>query len=142
MKKIFSVVAVVVGLVFCSSYVFAASGIPNLVGTWTVNSEGCALIKGANADEKSHWGPEQKNLKATAKILTQEGRVLRGEFVSERADEKFIAVIGPDNKTVYYADENGIMDMKITGRDKMQVIYRQVTEKDAVVAYGVWKRIK
>ena len=141
MRKIFCMM-VAAALILSFSYSFAASGIPNLVGTWSVTSEGYALIKGAKADAKSHWGPEQKNLKATAKILEQNGRIIKGEFVSDRAREAFIAIIGGDNKTIYYADENGILDLKIIGKDRMQGVYRQVTADDVVVAFGVWKRIK
>ena len=83
-----------------------------------------------------------KTLTAEAKIIEQNGRLLKGEFTSSKATEKFVAVVGPDNKSIYYADENGIMDLKIVNKDTMQGVYRQVTVKDAVVAVGTWKRKK
>jgi hypothetical protein len=128
--------------IFCSSYCLADSAIPNLVGTWSVMSEGGALIKGDKPDEKSHWVAEQKTLTAEAKITEQNGRVLKGEFTSSKATEKFVAIIGPDNKSVYYADENGILDLKIVNRNTLLGVYRQITAKDVVIALGTWKRKK
>jgi hypothetical protein len=36
-----------------------------------------------------------------------------------RATEKFITVIGPDNKAIYYADKDDIMDLKIINKDTL-----------------------
>ena len=52
------------------------------------------------------------------------------------------AVIGWDNKTIYFVDEDGFTDATIVNKDKITCIYRHVGDKDAVVAAGVWTRKK
>jgi hypothetical protein len=141
MKKIVSII-IATAFIFCSSYCLAASNIPNLVGTWSVKGEGGMLLKADNPGEKTHRTPEQTTITAEAKVLEQKGRVIKGEFISPRATEKFIAVIALDNKSLYYADEDGTMDMKIIDKDTIQIVYRHVTASESVVAVGTWKRKK
>jgi hypothetical protein len=141
MKRFVSIVIATV-FVFCSSYCLAAPPMPNLVGTWSVKAEGGMLLKADKPGEKSHRTPEQTVLTAEARVLEQKGRVIKGEFVSSRATEKFIAVIAPDNKSIYYADEDGTMDMKMIDKDTIQIVYRHVAPNESVVAVGTWKRKK
>jgi hypothetical protein len=141
MKRFVSIVIATV-FIFCSSYCLAASSIPNMVGTWSVKAEGALLLKGDKPGEKTHRDATQKTFIAEIKVLEQDGRILKGELISKKATEKFIAVIAPDNKNIYYADEDGIMDIKIIDRNTTQFVYRHVTEKDSVVAVGTWKRKK
>lgn len=121
---------------------FAEPAIPNLVGTWTVNAEGAVLLKGAASGPKTHHSGEFSTLTAEAVVTQQQGRVLHGTFKSPKATENFIAVIGPDNKSLYFADEDGTLEGKIVSKDKMEIIYCHVTASDTVIAVGTWTRKK
>jgi len=121
---------------------FADSDIPNLMGTWTVRADGGVLLKGESSRSKTHHSGEFSTLTAEAVVIKQQGRVLYGTFKSPRTTEKFIAVIGMDNKTFYFVDEDGFMEGNIVSKDKMNVIYRHVTADDIVVGVGTWTREK
>ena len=141
MKKIlisFTLLAFLLGTAIC----FAESGIPNLVGTWTVKAEGGVLLKGGAHGAKTHHKGEFSTLKAEAVVTRQQGRVLHGIFKSPRATEKFVAVIAQDNKSFYYADEDGFMEGQITNKGTINLIYRHSTATDTVVAVGTWTRKK
>jgi hypothetical protein len=134
------------GLVFLAvlsaSLCLAGSEIPNLVGAWEVRSEGGVIIRGDKTGKIIHWEAKQTSLKADIEITKQDGRVLFGIFRSSRATEQFIAVIGHDNKTLYYVDEDGFVDGRIINKDKIEVVYRHVTPTDTVAAVGVYTRKK
>ncbi|WP_200373773.1 hypothetical protein [Thiocystis violacea] len=120
----------------------AESEIPNLVGTWVVEAEGGVLAKGPDIREETHHRGEFSTLKAEAVVTKQQGRVLHGVFTAPRATEKFIAVIGLDNKTLAFADEDGFLDGEIVNDDRLNVIYRHSTATDTVVGVGTWTRKK
>jgi hypothetical protein len=141
MKKIvisFTLLAFLLGTGIC----FADSGIPNLVGTWTVQAEGGVLLKGVAHGVKTHHRGEFSTLKAEAVVTKQQGRVMHGIFKSQRAAEKFVAVIAEDNKSFYYADEDGFMEGQISNKDTINLIYRHVTANDTVIGVGTWTRKK
>jgi hypothetical protein len=141
MKKIvisFTLLAFLLGTAIC----FADSGIPNLLGTWTVQSEGAVLLKGAVHGAKTHHRGEFSTLKAEWVVTKQQGRVLHGIFKSPRATEKFVAVIAMDNKSLYLADEDGFLEGQISNNDKINIIYRHSTAADTVVAVGSLTRKK
>ncbi len=119
---------------------FADSGIPNLVGTWTVQAEGAVLLKAAAARVETHHSGDFSTLKAEAVVTKQQGRVLHGTFKSSKVTEKFVAVIAMDNKSIYFADEDGFMEGQISSKDKINVIYRHSSPTDTVVAVGTWTR--
>jgi hypothetical protein len=121
---------------------FADSGIPNLVGTWTVKTEGAVMTKGGAPGAKTHHSGEFSTLTAEAVVTKQQGRVLHGTFTSPRATENFIAVIGMDNKSFYYADEDGFIEGKIVNKDRIDLVYRHVTPADTVMGVGTWTRKK
>jgi hypothetical protein len=141
MKKI-TISVIVLTVVFGMGICFAASDIPNLLGTWTVQAEGASLLKGAAHGAKTHRSGDFGTLKAEAVVTKQQGRVLHGTFKSPRATEKFVAVIAADNKSFYYADEDGFMEGQIITKDKIDVIYRHSTSTDTVVGVGTWTRKK
>ena len=141
MKKIvisFTLLAFLLGTAIC----FAESGIPNLVGTWTVQTEGAVFLKGAAHSAKTHHRGELSILTADAVVTKQKGRVLHGTFKSQRATEKFVAVIAEDNKSFYLADEDCFVEGHISSNDKINVIYRHSTPADTVVAVWTWTRKK
>jgi len=133
-----AILAFVLGAGVC----FAEPAIPNLVGTWTVKAEGAVLLKGTGSGAKTHHSGEFSTLTAEAVVTKQQGRILHGTFKSPRATESFIAAIGLDNKSFYYADEDGTIEGKIISRDKMAIIYRHVTTSDTVIGVGTWTRKK
>ncbi|MCX5817809.1 MAG: hypothetical protein NTX75_16470 [Proteobacteria bacterium] len=139
-KTVVSVTVLV--LLLGSGICFADSNIPNLVGAWTVKAEGAVLVKGGAPGPKTHHSGEFSVLTAEAIVTKQQGRVLRGTFKSPRATEDFIAIIGTDNKSFYYADEDGFMEGKIINKDRIDMIYRHVSPSDTVVAVGTWTRKK
>jgi hypothetical protein len=139
MKKVvisFTLLAFLLGMAIC----FAESNIPNLVGTWTVKAEGGVLLKAGAHGAKTHHRGEFSALTAEAVVTRQQGRVLHGIFKSPRATEKFVAVIAEDNKSFYYADEDGFMEGQIINKNTINVIYRHVTAKDTVIGVGTWTR--
>ena len=75
-------------------------------------------------------------------MTKQQGRVLHGTFTTPKATESFIAVIGMDNKSFFYSDEDGFLEGKIINRNKINVVYRHITSADTVVGVGTWTRKK
>ena len=144
MNTMKQIIVMIVVLVFLSGagLCFAESAIPNMVGAWSVKAEGGVLLKGSASGIKTHHSGEFSTLTAEAVVTKQQGRVLHGIFKSPKATENFVAVIGPDNKSFYYADEDGIIEGKIVSKDKMEIIYRHVTSSDTVIGVGTWTRKK
>jgi len=144
MNTMKQIIVMIVVLVFLSGtgLCFAESAIPNMVGTWSVKAEGGVLLKGSASGTKTHHSGKFSTLTAEAVVMRQQGRVLNGIFKSPKATENFIAVIGQDNKSFYYADEDGMIEGKIVSKDKMEIIYRHVTASDTVIGVGTWTRKK
>ena len=141
MKKYFLFHLVLISFVGAATG-FADSGIPNLVGTWMVKAEGGVILRGPEQGPNTHHKGEFSALNAEVVISKQQGRVVHGEFKSQRATEKFVAVIGHDNETLYYADQDGFLEGEIEDIDTVRVIYRHVGPNDVVAAVGVWTRKK
>ncbi|MFH0960954.1 MAG: hypothetical protein V1897_19895 [Pseudomonadota bacterium] len=141
MKKSLSIALMLFGL-FAASIGWADSGIPNLVGDWSVKAEGGVIVKGGDPGAKTHYKDKIGSLNAEASIVSQQGRVVRGTFKSPRATEDFVAAIGSDNKTFYYVDEDGFIDGKIINDNTIEVVYRHTTPIDTVLGVGVWTRKK
>ncbi len=131
-------VAFLLGAEMC----FADSAIPNVVGTWTVKTEGGVLAKGGAVRPQTHHTGPFSTLTAEAVVTKQKGRVVHGTFKSPRSTENFIAAIGMDNKTFWYADEDGMMEGRFVTEDRIDVIYRHVTPSDTVIGVGTWTRNK
>lgn len=125
-----------------ASLCFAESAIPDMVGTWSVKAEGGVLLKGSASGAKTHHSGEFSTLTAEAVVTKQQGRVIHGIFKSPKAAENFIAVIGPDNKSFYFADEDGFIEGTFVSNDKLEIIYRHVTAVDTVIGAGTWTRKK
>jgi hypothetical protein len=128
--------------IFSASWCFADSQIPNLVGKWEIKAEGGMLLRSDKAGEKTHWVANQTSVTIDVDIYKQTGRVFFGKAKSKRATEEFIGVIGPDNKTLYFADSDGFLDGKIINKDEIEHVYRHVSPKDTVAAVGIWTRKK
>lgn len=141
MKKIFCC-ALLSMLLLGTGVCFAEPGIPNLVGTWTVQSEAGFLAKGGEPGAWTHHKQEFSTLTAELVVTKQQGRVLYATFTSQLATENMVAVIGWDNKSVYFVDQDGFTDATIVSNDKITCIYRHVGPNDSVAAAGIWTRQK
>jgi hypothetical protein len=142
MKKSACIISLLLATLFCVSVCLADSDIPNLVGTWTTKSEAGLLLKGKEPGSTTHHKDAFSALIAEAVITKQQGRIMHGTFKSPKASENFIAAIGHDNKTIYYADEDGFLEGKLIDKDTIEVVYRHVTNSDTVVAVGIMTRKK
>lgn len=118
------------------------STIPNLIGTWNVNAQGAVIQKYGVPGEWTHHSGQYSTLTAQAVVTDQKDRVLHGTFKAPLGkEESFIAVIGQDNKNFYYADQDGINDGQIVNNGLINMVYRQVSANDTVVAVGTWTRV-
>ena len=120
----------------------AEKGIPDLVGTWEVQSEGGLVVRTGGPGAKTHHVTEFSSITAEAVFVKQQGRVVHGTFKTPKATEKLVGVIAPDNRSVHLADDDGFVDLKIVVKDKMTSVYRHTTQKDSVAALGIWTRKK
>jgi len=140
-KRIFISIALFT-FMFAAGTCLADSAIPNLVGTWTVKNEGAVISKDKAPGAKTHFSGEFSTLAAELAVTKQQGRVLHGTFTSPKATEKFVGVIGMDNKSIYLADEDGFIDGKIINKDRIDTVYRHATPTDTVIGVGTWTRKK
>ena len=140
MKKIIGVLLLV--FLLGTGVCFAEPDIPNLVGTWAVQSEGAYLSKGNEPGTWSHFRDDVTTLTAELVVTKQQGRVFYGTFTSKHATEELAGVIGWDNKTAYFVDQDGFTDATLVNKDKMTCIYRHVGGKDSVVAAAILTRKK
>jgi len=95
------------------SVCLADSDIPNLVGTWVLKSEGGVLLKEKEPGPKTLHKGAFSTLNAEAVVTKQQGRIIHGTVKSDKATKNFIGAIGTDNKTIYYADEDGFLEGKL-----------------------------
>ena len=118
--------------------------IPNLTGTWNTTSEGSVMFKSNTVPGQwTHHKDVYSILTGQMLFTKQQGRVVYGTFTASRGpDENFIGVINMDNKSAYFADQDGFFDCQIVNNDQINMIYRQVTANDTIVAVGTWTRVK
>ena len=140
MKKIIGVLLLM--LLLGTGVCFAEPDIPNLVGTWVVQSEGAYLSKGNEPGTWSHFRDGATTLTAEFIVTKQQGRVFYGTFTSKHATEEVVGVIGWDNKSFYSVDQDGFTDGTIVNSNRINCIYRHVGDKDSVVAAAIMARKK
>jgi len=116
------------------------SPIPNLVGSWKVETEGATILHQENYSNRSHHTNQFTTLNAEAVIQKQEGRRVIGIFNSPRYSEKFAGVISVDGKSFAYVDEDGSLDGKIINNNLIEVVYRHISPTESVVASGTYTR--
>jgi hypothetical protein len=147
-------IATFILVILCGTGIsFAASPVPNLVGTWATDTEGIVMFRGGDPGAGSMHGGEGATLDKEGRIkhvsrqgkvmvTAQKGRILHGTFTSEKATENFVMVIGWDNKTVHAADHDGFFDGNIVNKNKINFIYRHVSPEDTVALTITWTRNK
>ena len=117
--------------------------IPNLTGTWKVETQGGVIQKAGVPGQYTHHKGKYDTLTAQAVITDQKDRVMHGKLSASLGnDENFIGVIGMDNKSWYYADYDGTIEGQIVNNDQINIVYRHITENDTVIAVGTWTRVK
>jgi hypothetical protein len=128
------------GLLIGASNSLAGDDIPNLVGTWKVQSEAAEIMMGTRPTAKSiASGDFQQN--AFEIIFTeQQGRLLHGVTKSTSVTEKMVCAINYDNVGLHCTDEDGVREAKIVNNDKIVFHYHHVTPEESVVAVGVMTR--
>ncbi|GEM_PF-889294 len=117
--------------------------IPNLTGTWKIETQGGVIQKSKVPGQWTHHKGDYDTLTAQAVITDQKDRVMHGKFSAPLGnDESFIAVIGMDNQSWYYADYDGTAEGQIVNNDLIKFVYRQVSANDTVIGVGTWTRVK
>src|SRR5260370_584169 len=92
---------------FVAAPAAAQTAIPDLRGTWKGESE--SIILGAGNPHHAATPSDQPRLNKVAFTLTidkQDGRRFSGTFSSSRRNDKFVAVISPNN-TILLVDDDG-----------------------------------
>ena len=86
------------------------------------------------------WTPhsdQYSTLTAHVIVTDQKDRILHGTFKAPQGkDDSFIGVIGMDNKSFYYTDQDGTYDGQIVSNELINMVYHQVIANDTVVAVG------
>jgi hypothetical protein len=114
--------------------------IPNLVGTWSVSSQGATLLHGTGYSKRTHHAEQFTTLNAEAVIQKQEGRRFIGILKSARYTEKFAGAISVDGKSMAFVDEDGFLDGKIINNNLIEVTYRHIGNTESVAATGTYTR--
>lgn len=114
--------------------------IPNLVGTWSVSTQGATLLLGTGYSKRSHHADQFTTLNAEAVIQKQEGRRFIGILKSARYTEKFAGAISVDGKSMAFVDEDGFLDGKIINNNLIEVTYRHIGDTESVAATGTYTR--
>ncbi len=120
MKKILSAALLV--LVFLATGIGAAE-VPDLLGNWTGLESWYGFVNG------SAKLTENQSLKVT--VAEQKDRLIAGTLTyglenGTEIVEGFSGAIGPDNKTLYFAESNEGYDIgTIISHDEIELIYLQ-----------------
>ena len=126
MKKVIWLFIVCLTLVPLS-LALAESKIPNLVGVWKVRGGGAIWTRQANDSAQAKDAIEFTKLDAKTVIEKQNGRLFYGYYKSPEKTEKFVGVVGHDNKTAHWTGRYGFGQARIVSPDTMQMIYLQTS---------------
>lgn len=123
-----------------SGAVFAQDALPDLKGTWNIDSEGQQIVH-----QERSVAPSQH--KSVYVIDWQEGARFAGREIEQDfgtdsgrtiSDERFIGAIAPDGKTAHIVDENGFRDCWIASQAEMTCIYRHIQPDRNVANVDQW----
>ena len=70
----------------------------------------------------------------TVEIVGQEGRRFWGTTASSTRRERLIGSLAVDGRTLYMADDDGLIDGTVVDANTLEICYRHVTGQSAVVA--------
>ncbi len=131
-----------------------ANPIPNLVGTWTVSSEGVVLLKANDTTKYGKIGTpldKEGKIKAISSssadmkiiITEQKGRIFHGIKQSGKITEKLAGVIGYDNKTIHCVDDDGFNEGTYDSEnDRIETYYKHAGDTDSMVVVDTWTRVE
>ena len=144
-KRLAAAIAVIaIGLV--PGLASAQSDIPDLMGTWRVESAAVAHAQRDVAENEARFVSEPV---FEMLIDWQDGRRFRGvegehnvaEEMVPLAGERFSGVIGFDNESAYLVDDNGFLDCRIMSAQRMECVYRHITPERSVASLNVWTKV-
>ena len=121
---------------------FAASDIPDLKGTWIIQTSAISLLKSSQSPiPKLHM--EKLGIHEGEFLMVieqQDGYRFSGYRKSDRKKESVSGVIGYDHKEVYMVDDDGMIIAKLVSPDKIEAIYLHVTKQHSVAAREIMTR--
>ncbi|MEZ5583471.1 MAG: hypothetical protein R3F37_12660 [Candidatus Competibacteraceae bacterium] len=120
---------------------FARVDIPDLKGEWVMTHE--AVIQSNKAELPPNRHLDEEGFVSLDFVITidqQEGFKFSGTKSSKQRKENIAGIIGFDNQSVYMVDDDGVMQCRIVGPDKMEQIYFHVAEHRSVVGRGIMTR--
>ena len=130
-------------LMFGASVCYAEPEVFNLLGTWAGKTEGAKILISGTPNPKSHGSHEEIfNFTFENEFTKQDGRLFHGIKKSAKLTEKMVCAVDYDNENIHCTDENGIVDGKIAGKDKILAHYHHVTPEESVVIISTWERVK
>jgi hypothetical protein len=101
----------------------AETAVPDLLGTWTGESESIVLGRG-NPHHAGKQAPEPRlsNIAFTMTIDKQDGRRFSGTFSSTRGNDKVIAVMSRSG-AIYMVDDDGYTVGTMLAPNRMELCY-------------------
>ena len=100
------------------------------------------MLKDKSPGKWTHFEKQVNELNAELVFTNQEGRLLWAKLTSPKHSEDSIGVIGFDNKSIYFVDQDGFIDAKLIDKDTLQYIYGHSGPANSVVAAGIMQRKK
>lgn len=121
---------------------FAGSDVPDLKGTWVMETKSIRHHKTEEPNPNKHHDVNTglAQFKISITIDKQEGFRFSGTMESAKRKERISGVIGFDNKTLYIVDDDGMAFARLVGPNKIEHVYLHVTKHDSVAGRGVLVR--
>jgi hypothetical protein len=144
MRRVFvilSVLALLVCMTALPAQARKAKGekeIANLVGVWKCTTESVAVGKLGHTELSN--SPKFLKMDFTITIDKQEGPTFYGTKASAKAKETLLGVV--ENSLVYMVDDDGVMNGRLYGKNKMTVKYLHVNKDGKVASLATYVREK
>ena len=124
---------------------YAESGTPDLKGTWIGDFSilRTAHPKKSGPDPLAYTKPGFHKVSGVTYVIDkQEGTLFSGTEVFGKLSQKIVGVVYDDHKTLYMADQTGLLFGELIAPDKMRLIYLENGEHGQVAASGIVTRRK
>lgn len=125
---------------FCVALVLAASAlaadpVPNLRGEWSGEAMGISFgDPKAGVAVNDSAKPIMMPNKVTVTVEVQDGRHLAGFTKHNYGQDRFVAMVRADNRTVYGADAEGSLNGVLLSDNEMELCYSEHTKMRAFVS--------
>lgn len=128
---------VVVALCLLMPAAARAQEVPDLTGTW-VMEENQAVIAGSGGQHnpQSESGIHYSTMTFTLEIAEQNGRVFHGSKISDAYTETIVGGVAYDGESLWFAEEEGIMQGRLVSPTVMELIYVHETDETDIVGVG------